>query len=161
MTMLRVRRRSGDASEEVDETNPVPVADRANYIDGYELIGHWSKSHVPAVGVAATITQPAPGPGYKNVVRNLTAILAGGTSAPTAVNVSVSVINGTTATTDFLWRATLSCAATAGVVNGVSPNPLMLVGTDNTATTIEFSAAGGANTFESVTMSGIIVRNRI
>ena len=82
-------------------------------------------------------------------------MLAAGAIAPTAANVVVNVIDGISGGTTYLWRGTISIPATAGATNGFVNVPCWLAGTAATQLTIEFSAAGGANTFESVTMSTI------
>ena len=117
----------------------------------------WTAIHVPAANVQATISKAAAGIGVRNVVTALTAVIAATATAPTAVNVTVNLIDGASAGTTFLWRTTLSLPATAGETRGVTISGLWLPGTANTATTLEMSAAGGANTIESVSMSGITI----
>lgn len=117
----------------------------------------WTASHVPAANTTATITKAAAGAGTKNVCTALTVKLVAGATAPTAINVSVSLIDGAAGGTTYLWRATMSLPATAGADNGIALSNLWIPGTANTAMTLEFSATGGANTLESVTMSGTTV----
>lgn len=117
----------------------------------------WSAHHVPAANNQATITKAAAGAGTKNVCTWLTVKLVAGASAPTAINVSVSLIDGASGGTTYLWRATISLPATAGADNGIALSNLWMPGTANTAMTLEFSAAGGANTVESVSMGGTTV----
>lgn len=117
----------------------------------------WSAHHVPAANTQATISKAAAGAGIKNVCTWLTVKLVAGASAPTAINVSVSLIDGATGGTTYLWRATISLPATAGADNGIALSNLWMPGTANTAMTLEFSAGGGANTVESVSMGGTTV----
>ena len=117
----------------------------------------WSAHHVPAANTQATITKASAGAGVKNVCTWLTVKLVAGATAPTAVNVSVSLIDGATGGTTYLWRATISLPATGGADNGIALSGLWLPGTAATGMTLEFSAAGGANTVESVSMGGTTV----
>lgn len=117
----------------------------------------WSAHHVPDANTAATATQAAPGVSKRNVITWLTVVFAAGSSAPAAVNTSVSAIDGGTGGTTYLWRATISLPATAGATNGIALEDLWLPGSTNTATTLEFLAAGGANTYESVSFGGVVV----
>ena len=119
--------------------------------------GIFSKHHVPAANTQATATQAAAGDGKRNVCTWLTVTLAAGATAPAAVNVSVSLIDGATGGTTYLWRMTLSLAAVAGQSNEFGLSGLWLVGSQNTAMTLEFSAAGGLNTFESVSFGGTTI----
>ena len=119
--------------------------------------GIWTVHHVPAANTVATITQAAAGAGVRNVCTGLTVMLVAGATAPTAIQVSASLIDGAAGGTTYLWRAVLSCPATAGATTGVALSGLWLPGTANTGMTLEFSAAGGANTVESVSMSGTTV----
>lgn len=117
----------------------------------------WTAIHVPAANTQATVSKAAAGVGIRNVVTALTATIAATATAPTAVNVTVNLIDGATGGTTYLWRMTLSLPAVAGETRGVQKNNCWLPGTANTATTLEFSAAGGANTIESVSMEGITI----
>ena len=118
----------------------------------------WTASHVPAANTKATITQAAPGAGLRLVATGLTVTLAAGSTAPTAVNVTVTLIDGASGGSTYLWRTTLSLPATAGANVSLTRECLWLWGTANTAMTLEFSAAGGANTIESVSLEGTTVR---
>lgn len=111
--------------------------------------------HVPSANTVATASIAAGGAGVRNVCTGLTAVIAATATAPTAVNVIVNLIDGATGGTTFLWRMTLSLPATAGETRGVTRSGLWLPGTTNTALTLEFSAAGGANTIESVSLEGV------
>lgn len=117
----------------------------------------WTAIHRPAANTQATITKATAGAGIRNVCTALNVVLAATAAAPTAVNLAVSLIDGASGATTYLWGATLSIPAVAGATTGISLSNLWLVGSANTALTIEFSAAGGANTIESVWMSGTTV----
>lgn len=116
-------------------------------------------NHAPAANTQATITQAAAGVGKRNVCTALTVILAAGTTAPAAAQVDVKLIDGASGGATILWEAQLSLQAVAGDRAGVALSGLWIEGTANTAMTLEFSAAGGANTFESVDLSGHVVQS--
>ena len=154
-----------------DDTLPAAVGDldRVNaWFDRHGRqhvrVGHqsaapnvWTQIHVPAANVVATKSQAAGGIGVRNVCTALTVVIAATATAPTAVNVTVNLIDGATGGTTYLWRTTLSLPATAGETRGIQKSNCWLPGTANTAMTLEFSAAGGANTVESVSMEGITI----
>ena len=117
----------------------------------------WSAHHVPAANTVATITRAAQAAGIRNVCTWITVKLVAGATAPTAVNTSVSLIDGATGGTTYLWRATISLPATAGADNGIALSNLWIPGTAATGLTLEFLAAGGANTIESVSMGGTTI----
>ncbi len=116
----------------------------------------WTAGHVPSANVVATATQAAPGVGKYNVCLGLTVVLAAGASAPSAINVTVRLIDGAAGGTTYLWQATMSLPATAGAMSGISRPMVDIRGSVNTAMTLEFSAAGGTNTIESVSMEGTV-----
>ena len=152
-----------------DTTIPAAVADgdRVNAafdVHGRQFVrgahqgaGRWTAIHVPAANTQATITQAAGGVGIRNVCTELTIMLVATATAPTAVNVQVNLIDGASAGTTYLWRATISLPATAGASSGIVKNNVWFEGTANTALTLEYSGAGGANTIESVSMSGLTI----
>lgn len=106
--------------------------------------------HTPAANTKATVTQAAPGVGSRNACTGLTVALAAGAVAPSAVNVTVTVLDNATS----IWGITLSIPATAGAMSGVTRSDVWIPGTENQTMTLQFSAAGGANTIESVSMEG-------
>lgn len=115
----------------------------------------WTAQHNPAANTKATCTQAAAGVGLRNVCTGLTVVLVAGSSAPTATTVSVALIDGSSGATTYLWGPhNIGIPAVAGATNGIVVEPLRRPGTANTAMTLEFSAAAGANTVESVSMEG-------
>ena len=118
----------------------------------------WKAGALPASNTQATATQAAPSTsGLCNVVNWLTVMIVGGAVAPAAKTMSVAILNGATGSTDYVWGPqALSIPAVAGAVNGIALSGLALKGKPNTALTIEFSVAGGANTVQSVDMGGLI-----
>jgi hypothetical protein len=110
--------------------------------------------HAPAANTKATITVPAAGNDTRNVCTGLTVTLAAGAVAPSAATVKVALIDGVAGATTYLWGPhTLAIAAIAGALNGISRGGRW-TGSENTAMTLEFEAASGANTIQSVSMEG-------
>lgn len=133
------------------------VGEDGSQIFPFAATAVWTTSHLPAANTKATITRASAGAGVRNVCTGLTVVLAATGTTPSAVNLSVSLIDGASGGTTYLWRVTLSLPATAGALNGVTRSGLWLPGTAATGMTLEFSAAGGANTIESVSIEGTTV----
>jgi len=121
------------------------------------LANYWDAQDVPAANTQATVTKAAAGIGISNVCTGFTVTLASTGSAPSAVQLTVALIDGATATTTYLWRSVIALPAVAGAIVSFTRSGLWHVGTANTAMTLEFSAAGGANTIESVSMEGTVL----
>lgn len=120
--------------------------------------GDWSVISVPIANTQATASKGAGGAGVRHVCTSITAILAADTTAPGAASVIVNLIDGASGGGVYLWRGRLALPATAGETREIVISGLNIFGTANTAMTLEFSAAGGANTFESVTLTGYSVQ---
>lgn len=169
---------AGDvAHDAVDSGNPVKVggfasgslraavaaSDRVDaYFDreGRQIVrpwgaGDWSQVHLPAVNTRATTTKTAGAAGVRHVATGLTVVLAGDSTAPAATVLDVRLRDGIADTGTILWQSKITLPATAGAMNGISRSGLFIRGTAATAMTLEFSAAGGANTFESVSLEGV------
>jgi hypothetical protein len=114
----------------------------------------WNQTHVPATNTKATISQSAGGGSLKNVCTGFTVTLCAGATAPTATQISVALIDGATGGSTYLWRTNISIPAVAGAIVSFVVTGKKFTGSAATAMTLEFSAAAGANTFESVTMKG-------
>lgn len=126
----------------------------SNHVAGYRN-ATFSVNHAPAANTKATIAQAAGGAGIKNVCTGFTVSLAAQTTAPAAIQVSVALIDGATGGTTYLWGPqVISLPATAGAMAAFVRSNVFIVGTANTAMTLEFSAAGGANTIETVSFEG-------
>lgn len=125
-----------------------PVGGRLN---GF---GDWSQGHTPAANTQATTSKAAGGTGVRHVCTSISITLLGGTSAPTAAFTEVYLRDGATGAGTILWEQTLGVPATAGATTTVNLAPLNIIGSSNTAMTLEFSGASGANTVQSVAMSG-------
>ena len=117
----------------------------------------WTANHAPAANTQATATKAAAGTGRRNVCTSLTVMLVGGTTAPAAVQVDARLIDGASGGSTILWEAALALQAVAGDRAGVALSGLHIEGSANTQMTLELSAVGGANTFESVAAVGHVV----
>lgn len=169
---------AGDvAHDAVDSGNPVKIGAKASgalptavaaldrtdaYFDreGRQIVrpwgaGEWSQVHLPAVNVRATSTKAAGAAGIRHVCTGITVILAGDSTAPAATVLDVRLRDGIADTGTILWQAKINLPAVAGAMNGIARSGLHIKGTAATAMTLEFSAAGGANTFESVSFEGV------
>lgn len=120
--------------------------------------GFWNAQHAPAANTKATITKAAGASGVRNVCTSITVVLAAGATAPAAIQVSVALIDGASGGTTYLWGPNvISLPAVAGATSAFVIGQCWKPGTAATAMTLEFSAAGGANTIESVSMDGTTV----
>lgn len=117
----------------------------------------WTASHLPNANTKATCVKAAPGAGYRLVVTGITATLAAGATAPSAVEVSISLIEDAAGTPVTRWSAVTSLQAVAGDKGGVAKAVYIPATAANKSMTLEFSAAGGTNTYESVTLEGYTV----
>lgn len=129
---------------------------KANQVTPGAIQNGWEQHHFPAANNKATCTQGSPGTGLRNVVDTITAVICGsGSSAPTATSVQWNLIDGASGGTNYLDGSVLGVPAVAGfAANGVAKSGGWKPCSAATATTIEFTAAGGANTIESVIMCG-------
>jgi len=117
--------------------------------------GAWSNVNFPAANTRASSTRAAGAAGVRHVCTGITVALAAGATAPAAVQLDVRLRDGILDTGTILWQMAISIPATAGAMSGVTRSGLFIPGSAATAMTLEFSAAGGANTFESVSFEGI------
>ena len=113
----------------------------------------WAVQHTPATNTQATISKAAGGGTVRHVCTSISATISA-PAAPTAAQVIVNLRDGATGAGTILLSWTGALQATAGDRWGVVLSGLNIVGTANTAMTLEFTAAGGANTYEQVAMSG-------
>lgn len=121
----------------------------------YRAVPHWSLVNDPAANTAATATRAASSTGGLHVADCVTATFIANTTAPTAVNVTAVIRDGATGAGTIVWAADLALQAT--ISDRAAPIQLCglnIPGTANTAMTVEFTAAGGANTFETVALTG-------
>ena len=171
------------AADAADQDNPVKVggravttkpavvgsADRADFITDvygrqFARLGHqdlasdiFTTHHIPAANTLATASRSAGAAGVRHVCTAITVALAATATAPTAVQLNVQLIDGASGGGTYLWRAVIALPAVAGAMTGFVVTGLWLPGTAATAMTLEFSAAGGANTVESASFSSVDV----
>lgn len=112
----------------------------------------WTKVHEPAANTVASASQASAGGGIKNVCTSITATISSGGTAPTAVNVAVRLRDGAGGT--ILWAGTLALPNVAGGNSGIAISNLWIPGTAATLMVLEFAAAGGLNTTETLSMTG-------
>lgn len=113
--------------------------------------GDWSVNHTPVANTQATITRAAGGAGVRHVCTSITFSLNALTTAA-ETTVLVNLRDGATGAGTILWSQRVHVIP--GGTTGIALAPLNIFGTANTAMTLEFAAAGGADTFESVAMTG-------
>lgn len=114
--------------------------------------------NIPAVNTQATITRASAGAGNRNVCTGFTVTIATDATPPTALQLSVSLIDGVSGGSTYLWRSNISVPAIAGATISISKSFTKPVkGSQATAMTLEFSAAAGADTWESVSLQGTSV----
>lgn len=115
----------------------------------------WTLVSAPAANTQATVTKAAGGAGIRHVCTAITATLVAGTTAPAAAQVTVNLRDGATGAGNVLWTGQMALTATAGTqATPLQISGLNILGSANTPMTLEFSAAGGANTLESVSLQG-------
>lgn len=118
--------------------------------------GTWSITHAPAANTQATITRAAGAAGVRHVCTAITATLV----APIAVTsgaVQLNLRDGATGAGTILKSFTLQVGGAASTITDraiIQLSGLQVVGSAATAMTLEFSAAGGASTLESVSLEG-------
>jgi hypothetical protein len=115
--------------------------------------GEWSVQAAPASNTIASGTKVAGGAGVRHVLRSVSAS-AGAVGAPAATVLTVVVRDGAAGVGPILWQRNVGVEAVAGKVNGFDLAGLNLVGSANTALTVEFTGAGGAGVFESLSATG-------
>jgi hypothetical protein len=113
--------------------------------------GNWSINHTPAANTQATITRAAGGAGVRHVCTSISCTLIGRTAAA-ETEVLVNLRDGATGAGTILWSQRLQVIP--GGTTGLALSHLQIPGSANTAMTWEFEAAGGADTFESVAVTG-------
>lgn len=118
----------------------------------------WTGVHVPATATQATKTQASAGSGKRNVCTGFTVtICANGTAPVPTTPVTAKLIDGASGGGTLLWQTNINMPAAAGGIVSFNRSGLWLVGSQATAMTIEFSAAGPTNTYESVSFDGVII----
>lgn len=111
--------------------------------------GEWAIQHTPAAATQATITRAAGGAGVRHVCRSITcSILAVAAQGQIILNLR----DGGTGAGTILWSAQFSLSA--GTSDRIALTGLNIVGSANTAMTLEVAAAPAATNFASVALTG-------
>ena len=135
------------------------VGDRANLaVDGAGRVmitepQVWTVTHAPAANTVAIASKAAGAAGVKHVLEWLQ-ISCHNSGAATAIMLLVNVRDGATGAGTILMTLRLPVLVTTLTEVNKFLNDLHIVGTAATAMTVEFSAAGGANTNEIVSIGG-------
>lgn len=110
----------------------------------------WTAVHNPSTATQATIAKAAGGAGVKHVCTGIVATIATGTTAQTPL--SVYLRDGASGAGTIIATGTLSAPANSGGVLALLG--LHIVGSANTAMTLEFSGAGVTASLQAVTLMG-------
>lgn len=110
--------------------------------------GEWTITHAPAVNVQATATKAAGAAGVRHVLTSLNARV-NAVAAQTPVLVTIRDGNGSGT---ILWQTRVS--AVIGTDAEVRLENVRIVGSEATAMTVQFEAAGVTNNFETVSATG-------
>lgn len=113
----------------------------------------WTIKHTPAANNQATISKAAVA-STRHVARGYAWSLSSGAGAPTPELITIAIRDGATGAGTIIWEETVSLPATAGSSARGGMTGLYLVGTANTAMTIETDSAPGANVVASVSLWG-------
>jgi hypothetical protein len=141
-----------------DGTNTILSGSAAN-LSGFLSIhaalsvepGNWAITNVPAAATQATISKAAGGAGVRHVCTSIAATFStAGTAQATALVLNLR--DGATGAGTVLWSKQV--VLNTNSVWDVNISGLNIVGSANTAMTLEFAAAGVAASFESVALTG-------
>ena len=114
--------------------------------------GEWTIDAAPAGNIQGTVTKAAGGAGVRHVLKSLFFVLYN--NAAVSATPGIYVRDGASGAGTIIYVGALAIPAVSGSMAKVALAGLNIVGSPNTAMTLEFSAAGGANTFEVVSGSG-------
>jgi hypothetical protein len=118
----------------------------------------WSVTSSPGAAGRATATRPASlAPQFaesRHVATSVTATLCFGVTVGAAVAIQVNLRDGATGAGTILGSWVLAIQALAGACVILSLDTIEIIGSPNTAMTLEFVSTGDANTIESVTLTG-------
>lgn len=113
----------------------------------------WTAFHKPAANTVATISKAAGGAAVRHVCKGFMVGLSNNAAAASSA-VTVQLRDGATGAGTVLWETSMAIPATAFTSQVIAISGLYIVGTANTAMTLEFSGAAGANTLENVNIFG-------
>lgn len=145
-----------------DGTNTEPMASAANLTaspagNGAAIQtrpGEWAASSNPGVNAQASASQAAGGAGVRHVCTSVSFSVASDATAPAATQLVVNLRDGATGAGTVKESWTVAIPAAAGAFASFGLSGLNIVGSANTAMTLEFAAAGGAHTYEACNIAG-------
>jgi hypothetical protein len=115
--------------------------------------GYWSIFHAPNAAIQATKTKAAVA-AKRHVLTGFSAVISCRSTAQDT-EVEVYVRDGASGGGTVLWQGSVTCPA--GDTRGFAISGLNLVGSENTAMTVEFSGAGVTDSKERVSAWGYTV----
>lgn len=118
--------------------------------------GDWAINDAPAAAIAASATKAAGAAGERHVATALSFIIcAESATAPTATNLNVTLRDGASGvgTILMIWRIHVAADMLSENIAQVTLGGLNVVGSVNTAMTLEFNA-GVINILEAVNLTG-------
>lgn len=115
--------------------------------------GHWTSVHVPSANTVATTTKAAGGSSVRHIATGISVSLIN-TNVLAGNDYLVQLRDGASGAGTVLWASRLTVAAGAAVQSLIHITGLNIVGSANTAMTLEFSAGPGSGNFETVSLSG-------
>jgi hypothetical protein len=116
-------------------------------VSAQSAFSYWSIQHQPAAATAATIGQAAQA-GTRHIAKHITICVSGVAAQPSLV---FNLRDGATGAGTIVWSARLSAAAGASSCQSADVD---IIGTTNTAMTLESAAAPAATNFATVTLNG-------
>ena len=111
--------------------------------------GCWSQAHTPAAAAQATTTKAAVA-GTRHICNGISATIACAATPQTPITIYLR--DGASGVGAVLFAATVAAPVNQGASSYLTD--VNVVGTINTAMTLEFSAAGVAGSLQAVTLSG-------
>lgn len=139
---------------------PASAAQLAAAVQSAQVIAHpgqWAVNNVPAANTQATVSKAAGGAGVRHVLQAILAAAVSDSAAPAAIARAVYVRDGASGVGTIIWAGYCALPAVAGEKSEIALSGLNIVGSANSAMTIEYSQAMGANTYQSVSMAGMSV----
>lgn len=112
--------------------------------------GWWSVTNTPVAATAASASKTGAGGTVKHVATSATVCIS---AVAAQADIVFNLRDGATGAGTILWTVRLGMP-TAGQTQCVTSPPLNLVGTANTAMTLESAAAPAATNFATVSLSG-------
>lgn len=151
--VLALARNQGWNGATWDRLKTLSAANLAAFLGVGGLIaagpGEWAIQNTPAAATQATITRAAGGAGVRHVCRSVTcSILATAAQGQIILNLR----DGATGAGTILWSAQFSLGAASS--DRIALSGLNIVGSANTAMTLEVAAAPAATNFASVALTG-------